>query len=120
MIDNYAFNGCSGLTEMHLPSSLKTIGCAIIVNCSSLQHADISEASPLFQTCDNMIFIADGTQLQQQLSDNKKEYVEPETVTSIASSCFRNMTNLQRQTFPASVRRQGQHCRQCCYYQWHS
>lgn len=103
VIDNYAFNGCSALTEMHLPSSLKTIGCAIFVNCSGLQHAYIDQASPLFQSRDNMLFSKDATRLLQQLADNKKEYVVLETVTSIAPNCFQYKTNLQQITIPTSV-----------------
>ena len=106
-IDNYAFNGCSALTEVHLPASLQAIGYAIFVNCKGLHHVDISEASPLFLTDDNMLFSKDGTQLLQQFVDDKEEYIVPETVTTIAPGCFRYLTNLHKLTIPSSVKSIG-------------
>lgn len=99
----YAFNGCSALTEMHLPASLKTIGTAIFVNCTGLTQVDISKESTLFSTSNNMLFSKDGTRLLQQLTDDKEEYVVPETVTAIGSGCFRYLLNLRRLTIPVSV-----------------
>ena len=106
-IDNYAFNGCSALTEVHLPASLQAIGYAVFVNCKGLHHVDISEASPLFLTDDNMLFSKDGTQLLQQFVDDKEEYTVPETVTTIAPGCFRYLTNLHKLTIPTSVKSIG-------------
>lgn len=106
-IDHYAFNGCSALSEVHLPASLTTIGYAIFDNCTGLHHVDISEASTLFRTDDNMLFSKDGTVLQQQLTDDKEEYTVPDTVTAIAPSCFRYLNNLHRLTIPASVKSIG-------------
>jgi hypothetical protein len=102
-IGHYAFNGCSALTEVHLPASLKTVGQAIFVNCSSLKRVDVSEASSMFRTCDNMLFSKDGSLLVQQFVDDKEECVVPATVTSIAPGCFRYLTNLHRLTCLATV-----------------
>ena len=98
-----AFNKCSTLTEVHLPASLQTIGENIFINCAALHHVDISEASLFFRTEDNLLYSKDGTQLVQQLTDDKEELVVPSTVTVIAAGCFRYLNNLRRLTIPASV-----------------
>ena len=71
--------------------------------CTGLSHVDISEASPLFLTDDNMLFSKDGTRLLRQLTDDKEDYTIPPTVTAIGQGCFRFLNTLQRLTIPANV-----------------
>ena len=102
-INHYAFNGCSAIEEMHLPASLVNVGYGIFCNCTALRSVDISEASPLYSTDNNMLFSKDGTRLLRQLADDKEDYTVPKTVTTIDQGCFRYLNNLQRLTIPESV-----------------
>lgn len=43
-IDNYAFYGCSGLTNLVLPNSVKTIGEAAFYGCSELESMEIGNS----------------------------------------------------------------------------
>ena len=61
-IGEYAFDGCSGLTNITIPNSVTTIGDKAFSNCTGLTSITIGESitaigDKAFQPCDNIIDI---------------------------------------------------------------
>ena len=107
-IRDYAFNGCSNLTEITLPSSLTSIGQYAIQSCRSLTTITIPETvtrirSYAFQNCRKIKSIAFGTNSQLQTIGDYTfgncvaltTITIPESVTSIGNGVFSGCTSLQ-------------------------
>ena len=85
------FDGCTGLTKVNLPQSLKSIGTAAFSDCKNLTHIEIPDGVTLigrasFWNCTGL-----------------KEIVLPESVTTIQNSAFCGCANLTSLTIPANV-----------------
>ena len=81
-IGNYAFSGCSSLTDITLPSSVTSIKSCAFYKCSQLASIEIpssvtSIGNSAFKNCTGLTSIT-----------------IPESVTSIGDSAFRNCTGL--------------------------
>ena len=81
-IGNYAFSGCSSLTDITLPSSVTSIKSCAFYKCSQLASIEIpssvtSIGNSAFRNCTGLTSIT-----------------IPESVTSIGDSAFRNCTGL--------------------------
>ena len=88
-INQYAFNNCSNLTEITLPSSLISIGSWAFQNCTSLATVTFAEGSQL-ESIGRLAFY-DCSALQS---------IEiPESVTSIGERAFYNCRSLETVTF---------------------
>ena len=90
-IGNYAFSGCSSLTDITLPSSVTSIKSCAFYKCSQLASIEIpssvtSIGNSAFRNCTVLTSIT-----------------IPESVTSIGDSAFRNCTGLTSITIPDSV-----------------
>lgn len=107
-IGSYAFNNCDSLRTMHLPSSLRSVGTSIFHNCDSLCHVEMSEDAPFFRIEDNLLFSKDGTQLLQQLAEDRDVLLVPSTVTSIGYGCSLNKKRLRAVVIPQGVTAIGQ------------
>lgn len=90
-IGNYAFSGCTSLTDVTIPSSVISIGDYAFSGCSTLQTVTIQEGvatigNGAFSGCSALtsVFI-------------------PEGVTSIGNVLFSQCTNLTNVTLPASL-----------------
>ena len=85
------FDGCTGLTKVNLPQSLKIIGMTAFADCKNLTHIEIPDGVTLigwasFWNCTGL-----------------KEIVLPESVTTIQNSAFRGCANFTSLTIPANV-----------------
>ncbi len=85
------FSGCSGLTKINLPSSLKIIGTNAFEGCTNLQSIEIPDCVTLigvsaFRNCTGL-----------------KKIVLPESVATIKDSAFCGCANLTSLTIPANV-----------------
>ena len=85
------FNGCTGLTTVTIPSSVKSIGMSAFRDCTNLSSInDISNVNDLgsnaFYNCSSLTSIT-----------------IPSSVTTIPSSCFYGCTGLTSVTIPSGV-----------------
>ena len=101
-IDQYAFNGVSGLKSLYIGRNVISIhenafvGCSniasIVVNDSNRYYTDGNASNCLVKTDSGMLIIG-----------GSGKVVIPNFVTSISSTAFANCTELKSVTIPASV-----------------
>ncbi len=101
-IGNSAFQSCSGLTSMTIPSSVTSIGSAAFQSCSGLTSITIpssvtSIGSAAFQSCSGLTSIT-----------------IPSSVTSIGNSAFESCSGLTSITIPSSVTSIGNSAFESC------
>ena len=90
-VGNYAFYGCSGLTDVTIPSSVTSIGSSALQRCTALTSVTIMEGVmsigvSAFQYCTGLTSVT-----------------IPEGVTSIGDSAFYGCSSLMSVTIPGSV-----------------
>ena len=91
-IEQNAFDGCTSLTSINLPSSLSSLGAGAFSGCSSLTTINIGDTNitniktKAFMNCSSL------TSLEL-----------PANLGSIGANAFAGMTNLERLFIPASV-----------------
>jgi len=95
-IGDLAFNGCSNLTEVTIPNSVKHIGVNAFYGCSGLQSVTIPEGvirieKFTFNKCEGLT-----------------EITIPNNVTSIGWGAFAGCSNLTSLTIPNSVKTIGE------------
>ena len=92
-----------GLTEITIPPSVGTI--YPIYDSPNLQSIHVSENNPYFSSIDGVVYNKDQTQLIRRMPKNQPidRYAIPSSVTTIASSAFRDCTGLTSIEIPTSV-----------------
>ena len=91
IIDNYAFWGCSSLTEINIPDGVTSIGSDAFYNCSSLTEINIPDGvtsigSYAFYGCSSLT-----------------EINIPDSVTSIGDDAFYRCSSLTEINIPDSI-----------------
>ena len=92
-INNSFFEGCTNLTEVLIPNSVKTMDRYVFKDCTNLKSVTLSDD---LRVIDSGLF-ENATLLT--------ELVIPDKVTSINSDAFKNCTNLENITISKSVKR---------------
>lgn len=90
-LGDYVFNGCSGLTNLTLPSSVTKIGCYALFNCIGLTSLTLPSS---------VTEIGEGAFLNCRGLTN---FTIPSSVTSIGTSAFFCCYGLISLTIPSSV-----------------
>ena len=117
-IDNYAFTGCSSLTDITFPDTINNFGNNAFAGCSSLTSIDIPDGVKIlriysFSGCtslehvtipESVTFIghyafADCTSL--------REITIPDTVTTLEDYIFWGCSNLESVTLPEGIKEIG-------------
>lgn len=93
-IGNAAFSGCTSLTSINIPSSVTTIGEGIFFNCTSLKTVTFAENSKLTLISS---FLFGGCKSLKSISI-------PSGVTEIAAQAFTDCTALSLVKIPATVK----------------
>ena len=89
---DYAFNECTNLTNITIPSSVTTLGVYCFGYCSSLKNITIPNSvtsinSKCFSFCDNI-----------------KSIILPESLVYLADACFGYCTKLEKIVLPNTIK----------------
>ena len=103
-IDDYAFEGCTGLTDIVIPENITEIGTAFAY-CTNLQYIDIPSSvtnidGGAFEGCTSLrtFTIPSGiTKLNSLFTDciNLEKIVIPNNITYVSNNAFRGCANLK-------------------------
>ena len=99
-IGDFAFNGCESLRELVILSSVTRIGGGAFNNCPSLL---LNIQNPRFRLMDNSIIIDTEKRAVLSCLNNKDKIIIPFSVTSIGNSAFGWCTSLRELVLPSSV-----------------
>ena len=113
-IGDYAFYGCSGLTEVTIPNSVTTIGIEAFSGCTGLTSVTIGNSVTTigwraFEGCTSLTSVTIGnsvTSIGYQVFSGCTGLTEvtiPNSVTSIGSSAFYGCTRLGKMTILCSA-----------------
>ncbi len=113
-IENYKFEGCTGLKSVVIPNSVTSIGSSAFSGCTNLTSVVIPDGvtsigSSAFSGCTNLtsVVIPDGVTSVESFAfcdcTNLTSVVIPNSVTSIGSSAFSGCTNLTSVVIPDGV-----------------
>jgi hypothetical protein len=102
-ISTSAFDGCSGLTSISIPSSVTSIGSNAFGGCSGLASISVAPGSANFTSIDGVLFNAARTTLIRFPPRKPGEYTIPAGTNTISFAAFEGCTGLTRFTIPASV-----------------
>ena len=100
-IGDFAFSLCSGLTELTLPNSLTEIGKSAFSDCSGLEKITVDRGNKRYDSwgnCNSIIETGTNT-----LIVGCKNSVIPNSVTSIGDCAFYGCTGLTELILPNSV-----------------
>ncbi len=108
-IGDFAFEDCTQITSVTIPSTLKSISYSAFDGCSALKSVHISDLSAwckinFAHSYSNPLYYAKNLYLNGELIT---ELVIPDDVTSINSYVFYNCTSLTRITIPSTLKSIG-------------
>ena len=93
-IGDYAFQGCSSLVKITIPNGVISIGNKVFRSCSSLKNVIVSEGNENYSSIDGVLFNKDKTELIACPLGKVKEYIIPDSVTSIREAAFEDCSLL--------------------------
>ena len=111
-IGDCAFYGCTGLTELILPNSVRSIGDIAFTYCSGLEKITVESGNSCYDSRDNCNSIID-TEFNTLIVGCKNSVI-PNSVTSIGYYAFYGCSGLTELTLPASVASIGDGAFICC------
>lgn len=111
-IENYAFNGCSKLTEITLSDTLQSLGDNVLFhvfeNCNALTKIIAGSNNRNFLSDEGVLFNKEKTILIQYPAGKKdNSYSVPAGVRVIGGSAFNSIRYLKNLTLPESVNEIG-------------
>ena len=105
-IGDYAFEGCTNLTSVSLPSTLETIEGGAFDSCSSLESLslpmNIMVANNAFQGCTRLTAYSP-TKFYKLSTLYEGSYTLPDGIEKIIQNAFSGCTNLSEVIIPESV-----------------
>jgi len=103
-IADRALEGCASLTELHLPSSIRSVGRAAFVGCTSLQSIYVSAANTAFTSIDGILFSRDkSTLICYPAAREGESYLLSTAVQTVAPYAFDGITRLKTILYEGST-----------------
>jgi hypothetical protein len=103
-IGRSAFCGCDRLTSIYIPASVTEIKDGAFELCFGVTSIAVHPDNPAYTDINGVLFDKDKTRLIQfPIRRNEKNYVIPDTVTTVGYGAFTHCRNLTSVTVPASV-----------------
>ena len=100
-IDEGAFWGCSGLTDLTIPDSVTDIDeWGAFVGCSGLQSFSVAAGNPSYKSVSGLLLTKDGKELVAGVNG---AVTIPDGVTSIGDCAFQDRSGMTSVTIPNSV-----------------
>lgn len=120
-----AFHGCSSLTSVSLPSTLKKMGSHCFYGCSSLTNIVIPEgvsevSRSCFCECPSLVSVVLPSSLREIGSDCFKgcssltNVTIKEGILKLSENCFNHCSSLVSIMLPSSLKEIGNGCFSCC------
>lgn len=115
-IGEHAFASSPRITEVTIPSSVKTIGGGAFDCCSSLDHFAVDGGNTAYTTVDGVLFSKDRAALVAYPGGKESsDYKIPGNVSSIAKFAFAGCDGLTGVTIPTSVTSIGDYAFNNCW-----
>ena len=116
-VSDYAFDGCTGINQVSVPVSVKTIGAAAFSGCVNLKAVEyggsVSDwfAITFVSATSSPMYYATHLSI---LGEENSELVLPHNITSIPAGTFKGNTTLTKVTIPAKLISIGDEAFMCC------
>ena len=115
-IGNEAFYYCDSLTSVTIPDSVTSIGNEAFNHCIILASINVDSENKYYASEDGVLFNKDKSILiRYPMGKTAKEYVIPDSVTSIGDKALCLCDSLTSITIPDSVTTIGDSAISCCY-----
>jgi hypothetical protein len=98
-----AFNNCTSLTSVTIPSSVTSIGEGAFAACTSLTAITVDTNNPAYSSVDGVLFNQSQTTLVEYPGGITGSYTVPNSVTNIAGRAFYRCTSLTSVAIPNGV-----------------
>ena len=110
-IGDYAFEGCSSLESIEIPSSVTSIGNGAFIECRSLESISIERNNQKYLSENGVLFNRDKTELIKYPSNKKDiiKYTIPSSVMSICDEAFYSCGSLTTIEIPDAVTNIGKY-----------
>ncbi len=102
-IDAYAFNSCTGLTDITISDSVTSIGDYVFQGCTKLTGITVSDGNEYYMSEDGVLFDKNQETLIYCLTGKSGSYAIPDGVTSIVAYAFYYCKGLTDITIPDRV-----------------
>ena len=114
VIGKNSFNGCTGLTIVTIPSSVKCIEDGAFDGCSNLKAFIVDATNPYYASHDGVLFNKDKTVLIKYPCKKNGTYSIPPSVIIIGDMAFFTCAELISIILPASVEKIGNSAFEYC------
>ena len=104
IIESEAFRGCSRLSQVTIPASTYWVGNLAFALCSSLESIQVEDGNDNYQSIDDVLYNADGSELIQYPAGKRSiSYEIPSGVTGISAYAFYGCSHLRYVIIPEWV-----------------
>ena len=108
-ISQCAFDGCRIITEINMPSTLKTIGAWAFTSCSKLNSFNVNGNNSFICSKDGVVFNKNMTNLIVFPGAKSGDYIVPDGVKEISDMAFQYCSNIMSVILPDGLTKIGQY-----------
>jgi len=108
-IGESCFENCSNLTSIHIPQQVKAIGSGAFAGCTNLVNITVDENNAKYTASDGLLFSNNGKVLNSYPSAQGIVCNLPDSLTTIGDGSF-NGTAITRLILPENIRTLGMAC----------